>query len=86
MAGHQSAGHGKMLMTGWERLFDLIHDRSAEVIVDGKSLRLAKVVAVARSENVSHSHNAYQTPQMESEPSANMICPSTESANLDDRR
>ena len=37
-----------MVLAGWDCLLDLIQDNDIKVLVDGKSLRLAKVVAVAR--------------------------------------
>ncbi|KAG7007616.1 phenylalanine aminomutase (L-beta-phenylalanine forming) [Physcia stellaris] len=40
--------HGHVVLAGWDCLLDLVHGGSAEVVVNGESLRLAKVVAVAR--------------------------------------
>lgn len=48
MIGSQSMRHGHVVLAGWDCLLDLVHGGSAEVVVNGESLRLAKVVAVAR--------------------------------------
>lgn len=40
--------HSNVVLAGWDCLLDLVHGSSAEVVVNGESLRLAKVVAVAR--------------------------------------
>lgn len=48
MIGSQSMRHGHVVLAGWDCLLDLVHCGSAEVVVNGESLRLAKVVAVAR--------------------------------------
>lgn len=37
-----------MVLAGWDCLLDLINEDGTEVVVRGESLRLAKVVAVAR--------------------------------------
>ena len=42
-----------MMMAGWDRLLTLIDGKGTDVLVNGESLRLAKVIAVARSERPS---------------------------------
>ena len=39
-----------MVVVGWDCLLQLIDGKGTDLLVNGESLRLAKVIAVARSE------------------------------------
>lgn len=51
MMWRRPSSHSQVVLAGWDSLSQTICDETKQVVVDGESLRLSKVVAVARSEN-----------------------------------
>ena len=41
-------GHGRLVVSRWDNFIDVLTGRSADLVVDGRSLDLATIVAVAR--------------------------------------
>ena len=43
-----SLGHGQLVLSRWHRFLDVITGRNEDLVIDGQSLDLAAIVAVAR--------------------------------------
>ena len=45
---HDGNGHGRLVLKRWDKFLDIISGRETDLAIDGESLDLAVIVAVAR--------------------------------------